>query len=53
MYLFLLAIKHLMIIDLIAHDLRVILNSISGVKYNIVVRFPIGHVYDKVKDKHI
>ena len=42
-----------MIIVLIARDLRVILNSISGVKYNIVVRFPIGHVYNKVKDKHI
>ena len=53
MYLFLLAFKQVMIIVLIARDLRVILNSISGVKYNIVVRFPIGHVYNKVKDKHI
>ena len=42
-----------MIIVLISLDLRVILNKISGVKCNFVVRFPLGHVYNKVKDKHI
>ena len=51
MKLFQLAFKHLMIIVLISHVLRVILYSISGVKYDFVDRFPIGHVYNKVKDK--
>ena len=42
-----------MLIVMISLDVRVILNSISGVKYNFVVRSPIGHVYNKVKDKQI
>ena len=42
-----LAFKHLMIIVVISLDRNVILNNISGVK----VRFPICHVYNKVKYK--
>ena len=42
-----------MIVVLISLDLRVILIKLSGVKYHFVVRFLIGHVYDKVKDKQI
>ena len=50
---FLLAFKHLLIIVLISFELRVILNKIFGVKYHFLVRFPEGHVYNKVKDKQI
>ena len=46
-------LKHFMIVVLISLDLRVIHIKISGVIYHFVVRFPIGHVYDEVKDKHI
>ena len=45
--------KHLMIVVLIPLHLRVILTNVSGVKNHFDVQFPIGHVYDKVKDKHI
>ena len=42
-----------MITVLISLDLRVILNSMSGVKYHFVARFVIGKVYNKVKDNLI
>ena len=51
MQFYMLPFKHLMIIVLISLDLRVILNSISGVKCHFIARFPIGHVYNKVKEK--
>ena len=34
-------------------DIRLILNTISGVKYHFVVRFSICHVYNKVEDEQI
>ena len=42
-----------MIIVLISLDLIVKLNNIFGVNYHFVVRFPIGHVQNEVKDKQI
>ena len=48
MHFFLLVFQHLVAFVLISADLRAILNSISGVKYHFVVRFLIGHVYNKV-----
>ena len=50
MHFFLLAFRHLLIIVVISLHIRVTLNSISGVKYYFDVRFPIGHVYNKVKE---
>ena len=47
---FLLVFKHIMIIVLISLDLRALLN-IFGVNYPFAVRFPIGHLNNKVKDK--
>ena len=41
-----------MVIVLVSFDLRVIRN-IFGVKYHFAVRFPICHVYNKLKDKQI
>ena len=40
-----------MIIVSISPDLIATLNSISDVKYHFIDRFPMGHVYNKVKDK--
>ena len=50
---FLQAFKHLMIIILISLDFRVILRSISGVKYHFDVRFSIDYVFNKVNDKQL
>ena len=43
--------KDLMII--ISPKLKATLNNISDVIYHFVGRFPIGHVYNKVKDKQM
>ena len=42
--------QNLLIIVVISLHIRVILNKISGVKYHVEVRLPIGHVYNKVKE---
>ena len=42
-----------MIVVSISLDLRVIFRNISDIKYHFVVRFPIGYVDNKIKDKHI